>query len=70
MADAHPSDQPGDRAGIEHVPDHTVRLALEESTLGTAGDDATGILAPMLEERKPFDDLGGDIAGGVVEEQA
>jgi hypothetical protein len=58
MPDPHPPLEPSDGLGIEHVPDHPVVFHLIESTAGSAGDDAGGILASVLQERKGFDATG------------
>ena len=50
MADTHSADELGYGSCVEHISDHSVRLALIETALVSAGDDAARILAAVLEK--------------------
>ena len=62
MADAHAADQVVHPLLGEHITRHAVALALVEPALGATGDDAGGVLAPVLQEHRPLEQLGGDVA--------
>lgn len=49
VADTHPSNQSADRIFIEDISDHAVGFTLIKTTLVATGDDATGILASVLQ---------------------
>ena len=70
MSDTHSADQSGDGCGVKDISDHPVSLALVESPLRTAGDDAACVLAAMLEEGEAFADLLSCVEGGIVVEEA
>lgn len=48
MPNSHGSNELSQTLLVEHVPDHAVRLALEEPSLGTAGHDSTGVLSASV----------------------
>lgn len=50
MAHAHTSDERWDALGVEYVPHHPVRLALEKAPFGTASDDTARILTAVLQQ--------------------
>lgn len=45
MTNTHRSNELTEALGVENIPHHTVRLALEEPALWPASDDSTGVLA-------------------------
>ena len=66
MTDTHSADEPGEGGGVKDVPDHSVRLALVETTLWSTGYDTAGILTSMLEKRETLADLLCDVDRGVM----
>lgn len=44
MSHTHSTDELSHGLGVEEVTDHSVTLALEEATLGTAGNDTARVL--------------------------
>ena len=50
VTDTHSADELGYGSCVEHISDHSVRLALIETALVSAGDDAARILAAVLEK--------------------
>lgn len=66
----HSANQPRQRTRIKDVADHAIGLALEEATFGTAGDDTTGILASVLEQREAFANLLRNIHRWIMGEEA
>lgn len=69
VPDAHPAVQGGQRVGVEDVSDHSVGLALVETSLGPASDDTARILTAVLEEREAFTDLWRRLLSRVVENE-
>lgn len=69
MSDAHPAIQGGESMGVKDVSDHSVGLALIETSLGPASDDTACILTAVLEEREAFADLWRCLLSRVVEDE-
>lgn len=55
--------------GVKDVSDHSVGLALIETSLGPASDDTACILTAVLEEREAFADLWRCLLSRVVEDE-
>lgn len=47
VADTHPALETGNSSLVKHIPDHTIRLYLIESTTRPASDDTSGVLATV-----------------------
>ena len=69
MANTHSADEPGERGSVKDIPNHPVGLALVETALVAAGDDAARVLSAMLEKREALADLRSSIDRRVVEEE-
>ena len=69
MSNAHTPNQPGKRVCVKNVTDHSVRLALEESAFGPAGDDSTGILAAVLQQCETLTNFRRRVCGWIVQQQ-
>jgi hypothetical protein len=69
MSNAHASDQTLYTGLGEDVPDHTVALALIQSTPGTGGNDTTGVLSSVLEEHGTVQKLSGGHAVVIGQKQ-
>jgi hypothetical protein len=70
VSDSHSSYQSSDGIGIKDIPDHSVRLALVESSFRTTGNDTACILPSMLKKSESLADLRSYVQMGVVKKKA
>ena len=56
--------------GVKDISDHSIGLALVETSLGPASDDTACILTAVLEERETFTDLWRRLLSRIVENEA
>lgn len=68
VSDTHTPLQRAQALGIKDVSNHSVRLALIETTFGSAGDDPTCILTSVLQQAQALADFGPRIYIWVLQE--